>query len=160
VHYCRPWMEGFRRLAIRRLRRSNRATHVLFEPLALVERLAVLVPAPGLNLIRFQGVLAPAAKWRPSIVPEPVSRPDADTACDCENDAKPGSARAAQLFLGHLMARVLKSTFSSVPNAKDVPDGLLARLAQAYQFIHELRQGCRRCRNRARTRVPESVPSC
>ena len=40
----------------------NGTTHVLFEPLQLVERFAVLVPAPRLNLIRFHGLLGPAAK--------------------------------------------------------------------------------------------------
>ena len=47
----------------------NGTTHVVFEPLELVEKLAVLVPAPRANLIRFHGVVAPAAKWRAAIVP-------------------------------------------------------------------------------------------
>jgi hypothetical protein len=44
-------------------------THVVFEPLDMLERLAALVPAPRAHLVRYSGVLAPAAKWRPLIVP-------------------------------------------------------------------------------------------
>jgi hypothetical protein len=44
-------------------------THVAFEPLQLVEKLAALVPPPMFNLVRYNGILAPAAPWRPFIVP-------------------------------------------------------------------------------------------
>ena len=45
-------------------------THIIFEPLELMERLAALVPAPRFNLIRYRGVLAPSASWRRNIVPK------------------------------------------------------------------------------------------
>ena len=35
-------------------------------------KLAALVPAPRVHLARYNGVLAPAAKWRAAIVPTPV----------------------------------------------------------------------------------------
>jgi hypothetical protein len=38
-------------------------------PLKLLERLAALVPAHGLHLIRFHDVLAPNARLRPDIIP-------------------------------------------------------------------------------------------
>jgi len=44
-------------------------THVLFEPLELVEKLAALVPPPRINLVRYHGVLAPAARLRADVVP-------------------------------------------------------------------------------------------
>jgi hypothetical protein len=44
-------------------------THVLFEPLELVEKLAALVPPPRFNLVRYSGIFAPAACWRSHIVP-------------------------------------------------------------------------------------------
>lgn len=44
-------------------------THVLFEPLELVEKLAALVPPPRFNLVRYHGLLAPAAHWRPLVIP-------------------------------------------------------------------------------------------
>jgi hypothetical protein len=42
-----------------------------------LSRLAVSVPAPGFNTVRYAGVLAPAAKWRPLVIPEPPARNDA-----------------------------------------------------------------------------------
>ena len=61
-----PWADG--------------TTHVEFEPVAFLERLAVLVPRPRVNLILYYGVLAARAAWRPEIVPgsepgEATSRP-------------------------------------------------------------------------------------
>jgi len=44
-------------------------THVAFEPLELVEKLPALVPRPMFNLVRYHGILAPAARWRPFLVP-------------------------------------------------------------------------------------------
>jgi hypothetical protein len=44
---------------------------VVFEPLALIARLAALVPAPYLALRRFHGVLAPHHRLRTLIVPTP-----------------------------------------------------------------------------------------
>jgi hypothetical protein len=38
-------------------------------------KLAALVPAPRVHLTRFYGALAPAAKWRPAIVPKPPPAP-------------------------------------------------------------------------------------
>jgi len=42
---------------------------VVFEPLEFLERLAALVPAPRFNMIRYSGVLAPAASWRDRLAP-------------------------------------------------------------------------------------------
>ena len=47
----------------------NGATHALFSPLDLIERLAALVPTPRAHLTRYHGIIGPAAKWRPRIVP-------------------------------------------------------------------------------------------
>ena len=48
-------------------------THVIYEPLELMERLAALVPPPRFNLTRYSGVLAPGATFRPVVVPQVVS---------------------------------------------------------------------------------------
>jgi hypothetical protein len=53
--FKRPWSDG--------------TTHVVLEPLELMEKLAAIVPAPNAHLVRYAGILAPAAKWRASIVP-------------------------------------------------------------------------------------------
>jgi len=44
-------------------------THVAFEPLELLEKLAALVPPPRINLVRYHGILAPAARYRSRVVP-------------------------------------------------------------------------------------------
>jgi len=53
--FKRPWRDG--------------TTHVVFEPLELLEKLSALTPAPRAHLVRYSGVLAPASKWRSAIVP-------------------------------------------------------------------------------------------
>jgi hypothetical protein len=54
-----------------RLKRHWRdgTSHLIFEPLDLVAKLAALVPPPRFNLVRYHGVLAPSAGWRPLVVP-------------------------------------------------------------------------------------------
>ena len=47
-------------------------THVVMLPLEFMQRLAALVPRPRLHLIRFHGALAPNAKLRSAIVPQPA----------------------------------------------------------------------------------------
>ena len=42
-------------------------THVIFEPLDFMARLAALVPKPRVNLTRFHGVFAPNSKYRMTI---------------------------------------------------------------------------------------------
>jgi len=49
-----PWADG--------------TTHLLFDPLELLERLAVLIPRPRINLILYHGVLGPRAAWRSLVV--------------------------------------------------------------------------------------------
>jgi hypothetical protein len=51
---------------------SDGTTHVIYEPMELMERLAALVPPPRFNGTRYFGVLAPAATFRPLIVPDCV----------------------------------------------------------------------------------------
>ena len=50
----------------------------MLSPLELIEKLAALVPPPRLNLIRYQGVLAPNATDRHHIVPH-APLPDVPT---------------------------------------------------------------------------------
>ena len=57
LHYRlkRPWRDG--------------TTAVIFERQDFIAKLSALVPAPRAHLIRYHGVLGPAARWRPLIVP-------------------------------------------------------------------------------------------
>jgi Putative transposase len=47
---------------------ADDTTHLRFDPLGLLERLAVLTPRPRVNLILYYGVLAPRAAWRAALV--------------------------------------------------------------------------------------------
>ena len=47
---------------------SDGTTHLLFDPVELLERLAVLTPRPRINLILYHGALAPRAAWRALVV--------------------------------------------------------------------------------------------
>ena len=47
----------------------NGTTHVIFEPLDFIARLAALVPKPRVNLTRFHGVFAPNSRHRAAITP-------------------------------------------------------------------------------------------
>ena len=46
------------------------ATHVLFQPHELTEKLAALVPPPRRHTVHYHGVLAPHADWRSPVIPQ------------------------------------------------------------------------------------------
>ncbi len=62
---------GKRRLAGDTVREANSdgTTHVIFEPLDFIARLAALVPRPRVNLTRYHGVFAPNSKLRALVTP-------------------------------------------------------------------------------------------
>jgi hypothetical protein len=66
--------DGMVRVSLKRAF-SDGTTAVDLDPLSLLCRLAASVPAPGFNTVRYAGVLAPAAHWRPFVIPPPP--PDA-----------------------------------------------------------------------------------
>jgi hypothetical protein len=47
---------------------GGRDAHLRFDPLELLERLAVLTPRPRVNLMLYYRVLAPRAAWRRALV--------------------------------------------------------------------------------------------
>jgi hypothetical protein len=63
--------------AVLELRRrwTDGTTHLVFDPVELLERLAALTPRPRVNLILYHGVLAPRAAWRRAVVPGPGGAP-------------------------------------------------------------------------------------
>jgi hypothetical protein len=72
-----PWRDG--------------TTHLCFEPLTLLERLAALTPRPRINVLLYHGVLAPRAKRRAAVVA--YGRADAAaTPDDCAQIADPAGA--------------------------------------------------------------------
>jgi hypothetical protein len=50
----RPWSDG--------------TTHLLFEPVEFLEKLAALTPRPEINLVLYHGARAPHARWRAEVV--------------------------------------------------------------------------------------------
>ena len=100
----------------------NGATYATFEPVQLLEKLAALVPTPRANLVRYFGILGPAAKWRPLIVPggrdveTASSVPDSNGAVcppqaphpapDADSSATPSTPHGRNYAWAELMRRV------------------------------------------------------
>jgi hypothetical protein len=57
---------------------SDGTIAVDLDPLSLLSRLAASVPPPRLHTVRYAGVLAPASKLRPRLVPKPPEAPAND----------------------------------------------------------------------------------
>jgi hypothetical protein len=69
---------GLCRLSLKRAF-SDGTVALEMDPLSLLCRLAASVPAPGFNTVRYGGVLASAAHFRPQVIPSPpAAQPDAD----------------------------------------------------------------------------------
>ena len=66
--FCRDSPAGDIRYSLKTPYRDG-TTHVIFEPLDFIARLAALVPRPRVNLTRFHGIFAPNSRWRARITP-------------------------------------------------------------------------------------------
>jgi hypothetical protein len=90
-----------------RLKRAydDGTSHIVMEPLELMEKLAALVPRPRVHLTRYHGVLAPHYKYRKQIVPKPKSEEEAVTDPTAGVDQPPHKARMS-------WARLLKRVFN------------------------------------------------
>lgn len=87
------------------------ATHLRFDPLELLERLAVLTPRPRVNLILYYGVLAPRAAWRSALVPalgDGVVAADWDSSTEPDRDASRAEASRAGAYQ---WAELMRRTF-------------------------------------------------
>jgi hypothetical protein len=99
-----------------RHRWRNGATHVIFEPLDLVAKLAALIPPPRFNLVRYHGILAPGARWRNCIVPLFFAESDTERACGCGEskrkvDGKKGQNGSCGHRRNYSWAELLKRVF-------------------------------------------------
>lgn len=102
VRYCARPAISLERLSLTsdgrvayRIKRSSRGggpSHRIM-PLEFMTRLAALIAPPRHPLIRFHGVLAPHAKWRPEVVPRKV---DGGAACSVATSAKVQKPRPAR----------------------------------------------------------------
>jgi hypothetical protein len=57
---------------------SDGTTHIVFTPHELIEKLIPLIPRPRCHLVRYHGILGPAAKDREKVVPTPPAPPAPD----------------------------------------------------------------------------------
>jgi hypothetical protein len=57
---------------------NDGTTHLRFQALELLERLAVLTPRPRVNLVLYYGVLAPRTRWRAAAVAWTTGPPPAE----------------------------------------------------------------------------------
>jgi hypothetical protein len=52
-------------------------SHLVFDPIEFLEKLAAITPRPAVNLLVYHGVLAPRARWRSPVVRYGRPAPDA-----------------------------------------------------------------------------------
>lgn len=77
-------------------------THVIFEPLDFIARLAARVPRPRVNLTRFHGVFAPNSKHRALVTPGKRGKGNKSTATGETQDQTPIERRAAMTWAQRL----------------------------------------------------------
>jgi len=101
LQFRQPWRDG--------------TTHLVFDPVEFLGRLAVLVPRPRINLILYHGVLAPRAAWRSAVVRRTTSEgggaaglTEAPTAQAREADTPDTARRRA---CGQCWADLMRRTF-------------------------------------------------
>lgn len=82
----------------------NGTTHVIFEPLDFIARLAALVPKPRVNLTRFHGVFAPNSKHRALITP--AGRGKGSKQANEEGDDRSFTERHAAMTWAQRLKRV------------------------------------------------------
>jgi len=73
-------------------------THIIFEPLDFISKLAALVPAPRVNLTRYHGVFAPNSSYRAEIIIKRQDKVDVTRESLLEGDNNKGKKRAAMTW--------------------------------------------------------------
>ncbi len=91
-------------------------THLVFDPVEFLGRLAVLVPRPRVNLILYHGVLGPRAAWRSDIVRrkppgDPAGVEVTETCCAAQTGQTDASDPVQRQARGYLWADLMRRTF-------------------------------------------------
>jgi len=140
-------------------------THMLFDGVELVEKLAALVPRPRFHMVRYNGILAPAASRRDEVVPrvpgEALGSPQGQCAPATDTclsntlgrEEGHGSPRRGRLSWAQLMQRVFQIDVMVCP-----------RCAGALRIMAEVRSpaaicailGCLKLASRAPPITPAS----
>jgi len=90
-HRLRRLADGRVRLELKRPW-SDGTTHLLFEPVEFLEKLAAVTPRPEINLVLYHGMLAPHARRRPEVVAYGRAERDQTTDPRAGPRAHPGPA--------------------------------------------------------------------
>jgi hypothetical protein len=78
-------------------------THIVFTPHELIEKLIPLIPRPRSHLVRYHGILGPAAKDRAKVVPTPPAPPARDAAdADSAGAEKPGTCESREIDITNI----------------------------------------------------------
>ncbi|MCH8137214.1 MAG: IS91 family transposase [Proteobacteria bacterium] len=81
-------------------------THVIFEPLDFIAKLAALVPKPRANLTRFHGVLAPNSKYRIHVTPAKRGKGSANLDLKSKKNAEPTVSGHKEMTWAQRLKRV------------------------------------------------------
>ena len=117
-------------------------TNSSISPMELIEKLAALVPPPRKNIVRYHGVLGPAARNRDKIVPR----------ADHDSDDKVKAPRKYRLQWAALLARVFQVDVESCPRCAGKMK-IVAALTEPAS-IRKYLEGTRRCPD-----LPKLVPA-
>ncbi len=90
-------------------------THIVFEPLDFMARLAALVPKPRVNLTRFHGVYAPNCKLR-SVITSGCKKKAANIKKKKINDDQSDVSRRAAMTWAQRLKRVFNIRFRCLFN--------------------------------------------
>jgi len=89
-------------------------THVIFEPLDFIARLAALVPKPRVNLTRFHGVFAPNSKYRAQVTPAKRGR-GGQHATTVDPEERTSAERRAAMSWAQRLKRVFGIDIETCP---------------------------------------------
>ncbi|MFT4862020.1 MAG: hypothetical protein ACI95C_001233 [Pseudohongiellaceae bacterium] len=80
----------------------NGTTHVIFEPMDFIARLAALVSKPRVNLTRFHGVFAPNSKHRVHVTPAKRGRGRKEQETQTWDEKSPAERHASMTWMQRL----------------------------------------------------------
>jgi pyruvate/2-oxoglutarate dehydrogenase complex dihydrolipoamide acyltransferase (E2) component len=115
-------------------------THVIFEPLDFIARLAALVPKPRINLTRFHGVFAPNSQYRARVTPAKRGK-GAKPKASAEGQEKTPAERRAAMTWAQRLKRVFGIDIETCRTCggavRIMPKALAALAGQALACIED-----------------------
>ena len=115
-------------------------THVIFEPLDFIARLAALVPKPRINLTRFHGVFAPNSNHRARVTPAKRGKGAKPKVSDEGQEKTPAERRAAMIWaqrLKRVFGIDIETCWACGGSVRIMPKALAALAGQALACIED-----------------------